>query len=417
MDKYERNIKHNLSMIKNPKHKKEIEEYLEVRETIDKVRKSTIVNDSFSIRNLSDFLKDKPFDKVTQEDMISFEKHLNKKMEHSSVVITASRLKLFYKYLFNKKNYKKGKSFQKRLEYPNCVVWMDTTNGDNELPLENILTDKEIKKLLDKCQNSREQTILVSLTDGGLRASELCSLKIKNIGFDKQLGAYFILPKKGKNLKTGQRKIQLFLIPSSTAYIREYMNHHRFKNNPDAPFIYNDSNHSKSRKPDDLFLTPEGLWYIVKRISRESGLREIHPHTLRHQSATMCAMKGFNEAMMRERFGWSRSSKMPSYYTHIASKDTTDYIKKILGIVDEGDEEKESILQTITCWNCGYENPCTHKFCGKCSATLERKKDDVITASDIGISMQKSMGKDEIYQLMFEKLQKMEKELKELKNL
>ena len=55
MEKYERNIKHNFEKITNPKHKKDIKEYLEIRETIDKVKKSTQENDSFALRKFDRF--------------------------------------------------------------------------------------------------------------------------------------------------------------------------------------------------------------------------------------------------------------------------------------------------------------------------------------------------------------------------
>lgn len=398
MNNHERNIKSGLEKFTNLGHRKEFEEYLQIRNIIDKVNISTQEQDMYSLRKLSEFLKDIPFEKATQKDMMGFDTWLRKHMGHDSSSLVEARVKRFYKYLFNKDEYKKGKQIQKILKYPDVVIWMSATTNSNELPLENILTEKQIKKMLNTCKDVREQTILISLVDGGLRASELCSLKIKNVGFDKQLGAYFILPKKTQGLKTGQRKIQLFLIPSSTSYIREYLNHHKIKNDPDAPFIYSDSNVMKNKKTKDMFLTPEGLWGIVKRITRNSGIKDIHPHTLRHVSATYCAMKGFNEAMMRERFGWSRSSKMPSYYTHLAGKDTTDYIKKILGIKDI-EEPEESLLQPVICWNCETENPPTHKFCGKCSANLKPKKEELTpTATETGLDVQ-NMIKDKDFMM------------------
>jgi integrase len=398
MDKFERNIQSCLNKIKNSDHKKELQEYLQIRNTIDKVKKSTQENDIYSLSKLSIFLKDKPFQKATEKDMMNFDTWLRNNIGHDSASLMEARIKRFYKYLFSKNEYKKGKQIQKTLKYPENVMWMSTSTTGNELPLESILTEKQIKKMLNTCKDIRQQTILVSLIDGGLRASELCSLKVKNVGFDNQLGAYFILPKKAKGLKTGQRKIQLFLIPSSTQYIREYLNHHKFKNDADAPFIYSDTNLTKKRDPKDLFLTPEGLWFIVTRIARDSEIKDIHPHTCRHVSATYCAMKGFNEAMLRERFGWSRSSKMPSYYTHLAGKDTSDYIKKILGIKDI-EEPEESILQPIICWNCNFENPPTHKFCGKCSANLKPKKEEITTtAIETGLNVQ-NMIKDKDFMI------------------
>ncbi len=266
-----------------------------------------------------------------------------------------------------------------------------TSNNNNEFPIDSILTEKEIKQLLNACKDTREQVIIVSLLDGGLRVSELLSLKIKNVGFDKQLGAYFILPRTG-GLKTGQRKIQLFLIPSSTAYIKQYLNQHINKNNPEAHFIYSDSNYMRGDTDALKPMAPSSIWKIVNRVVNKSRIKkEIHPHTLRHVSATFCCMKGFNEAMMRERFGWSRSSNMPSHYTHLASKDTSDYIKKLLGIKEE-DTPEESLLQPIICKNCNYENVPTNIVCGRCAMKLNVKPEDIgVDATTTGIATQEML--------------------------
>jgi len=420
MNKHERNIEGYLKQFTNQDHKQQVLEFKRLRETIDtnskgeKISLSTISSDIHAILQLSLFLKKKPFNKACQDDMMEFDRWLRKKFGDNSSTMIEQKIKRFYKYVSDPTTYKKGKQMQKTIKYPECVQWMSTVRNSKELPIESILTEKQIKKLLNSCKDVREQTILVSLLDGGLRVSELISLKIKNVGFDKQLGAFFILPKKAEGLKTGSRKIQLFLIPSATLYIREYLNHHPFKDDADAPFIYSDANQVKNKPVNELFMQPEGIWWIVKRIGNDAGIKDIHPHLLRHVSATFCAMRGFNEAMMRERFGWSTSSTMPSYYTHLASKDTSDFIKKLLGIKDE-EKPEESILQPIICWNCGNENPPTNKFCGKCSANLKPSEKEMVTATDIGISMQKAMPQDEIYQTLFKKLQDMEGEIKELK--
>jgi len=393
---YEINKKCNLNKIKNEDHKKDVIEYISIRKTIEKVSNGTLIGDIYALAILSNFLKSKPFDEVTQDDMMEFDKWLQKKFEDNSIALFEIRIKRFYKFISNKENYRKGKQIQKTIKYPPAVEWITTTRNDKELPLESILTEKQIKQILDACKDVREQVIIVSLIDGGLRNSELCSLKIKNVGFDKQLGYYFILPKKEKKakkapeLKTGMRKIQLFLIPSATLYIREYLNHHKYKGNPDAPFIYSDANFTKNRNVEDTALSIIGLWFIVKRITKDAGIKDIHPHTLRHVSATFCAMKGFNEAMMRERFGWSKASTMPSYYTHIASKDTKDYIKKIMGIKDTDEDKKDiSGLAPIVCWNCQESNVPTNLFCFKCGANLKPKKEDIMpTATDTGIVIQ-----------------------------
>ncbi len=188
---------------------------------------------------------------------------------------------------------------------------------DIGLPIEEMLTDEDIKKLLDACKDTREQVIICSLLDGGIRMLELAKMKIRNIGFDK-LGAYFILSEG----MIRHRKVHLFLIPSSTQYIKEYLNHHKYKDDPEAYFIY-----SKSTQVKDPAHTPISrtlISHIIRRIAEDSGVKKnITPHYLRRNSAAMCASKGLNEFMLCDRFGWSKNSQMPSRYIRLAGSDVT----------------------------------------------------------------------------------------------
>lgn len=392
MDDHEKNIQYHFGRFENANHKQKAKEYLNIRKQIDKVNTATQQTDIVALYHLSQFLKDKSYKDATQNDIMEWERLLQKHYSESSIRLFEAKIKRFYKYIAEPKQYMKGNQFQKNIEFPDCVSWISTTLKNGELPIDSIISEKEIKQLLDGCKDAREQCIIgPCLIDAGLRVSELKSLKIKNIGFDRQLGAFFILPKKAMGLKTGQRKIQLFLIPSSTAYIKEYLNHHIRKNDPEAYFIYSDSNFKRSETDATKPMSSNGIWKIVTRIVRNSGVKkDIHPHTLRHVSATFCSMRGFNEAMMRERFGWSRSSNMPSHYTHLASKDTSDYIKKLLGIKE--DVTPDSILQPILCPNCTHENPPTHIFCSKCSTKLNIKKEDLgVDATTTGLATQEML--------------------------
>ncbi len=389
----------------NQGHKKDLIEYLDVRKIIDNSATGTLRTDTNGVLQLSRSLKNKPFIDATQDDIIRWDKEMRGHYKHTTVGLYEQRCARFLKYIYNKDVYKKGKKMQKTLDYPDCIAWVDTTitNGD-ELPIDEILTEKDIKLILDKgCNNAREQAIIVTLLDGGLRESELSSLKVKSVGFDPKLGAYFILPGQRKyKTRKSQRKVQLFLIPSSTLYIKEFLNHHKFKDDPEAPFFYTIARQmADKRRP----IREESVYRLIKRISSDCNLKKnITPHILRHNSCTQCAMKGFNEAMMRERFGWSRSSKMPSHYTHIASKDTSDYIKKLLGIKEDITPE-DSILQPILCPNCEYENVPTNVVCGRCGMKLNIKAEDLgVTAVDTGLAVQRIIADEEKAKEIFETL-------------
>ena len=391
--------------ITNTKHRKIADTYNAIRIDIDKVNMNTRDSDLIAIRYLSMFLKNKPFDKATRDDIREWSKWLKteRNLSESSVNDYQMKIKHFYKYIVDPDKYQNGRADQKDIRCPDSVRWITYDDNSSELPLESILNEKEIMKLLNACKDARDQAIICSFLDTGIRKSELLNLKVRNVDFDKKLGAYIILPKKKrkKGLKTGMRKIQFFLIPSSTAYIREYLNHHRYKDDPDAPFIYTFDAKVKGSKPNDFMITEIGISEIVNRIVKRADIKKhLTPHILRHNSVTMCCKKGFNEPMLRERYGWSARSKMPSRYVHLANVDMDNKIKQILGIKDE-EQPEESMLQPIICWNCGYENPCSHIYCGKCSASLKPKKEEItgLKASDLGVAIQKGMNEEQVEEI------------------
>jgi len=402
----------------NEFNREDVKKYIFVRERIDKVKAFTIRNDVQSLLALDKYLQKKTLDKVTQDDMLKFEEFLTheyqsdsrtrkkkKGVSKSTIELYEIRIKRFYKYFFNKNEYKKGRRFQKDIPYPECVGWI-TYDGRNQkkLPLDYILTDKQILKMLNVCSNARDQAIIVALYDGGLRNSELLSLNVKSVGFDK-LGAYFLLPEDGDDLKTGARKVRLFLLPSSVHYIKTFINTHPFKDYPNAPLFFTrmaskfsyvlNKVHDNTVKQGDFEkarLSRNGLGRIIKDISTNARLPiSLTPHKLRHNSCTRCSKVGFNEMESRIRYGWSPTSKMPSRYTHLASKDIDDKIKVITGF-KEPETPEDSILQPILCWNCHEDNEPTNKFCNRCGSNLNPTKEELtMDAPTTGLSVQEMM--------------------------
>jgi integrase len=88
--------------------------------------------------------------------------------------------------------------------YPEEVRWIKTTmkNNSRKLP-EEILTEAEVKRMIEVADHPRDKTLVFVLYESGCRIGELLSMKIKNVQFDKY-GAQIIV-----SGKTGQRRIRL----------------------------------------------------------------------------------------------------------------------------------------------------------------------------------------------------------------
>ena len=142
-----------------------------------------------------------------------------------------------------------------------------------------VLTSKEFKKLLKSINENtilgiRDKTMLILLYSTGIRASELCGVKEKDINFE------------GYQLKVfgkGQRERVVCLSNIIIKYLKKYM---RIRGN-----IGKDKLFFRTRLGDGV--SRKGLYDRVKKYVRLAGINKvISPHNIRHSFATALAEGG-----------------------------------------------------------------------------------------------------------------------------
>ena len=115
---------------------------------------------------------DKDFASITEDDLINYVDKMNKGMKRNSVLRKISAIKNFYKFCF----------LNKILTNDPTVI---LKNMRREKRLPEILTMKEIKYILDNCNNSpegrRDRLIIKLLVATGARVSEILNLEIKDV--------------------------------------------------------------------------------------------------------------------------------------------------------------------------------------------------------------------------------------------
>jgi integrase/recombinase XerD len=148
---------------------------------------------------------------------------------------------------------------------------------------------------------ARDVAILELLYASGLRASELCDLKLRDANL--QVGCVRVL---GKGMKER-------IVPfgrAATEAIERYLIDNRpklDKRNSDRLFL------SRTGKPMERV----GLWMLVERYARKSGLlKMIGPHVLRHCFATHLIGGGADLRVVQELLGHSDISTT-QIYTHV----------------------------------------------------------------------------------------------------
>ncbi len=149
---------------------------------------------------------------------------------------------------------------------------------------------------------SRDVAILELLYASGLRATELCELKLRDTNL--QVGCVRVL---GKGMK--ERIVPLGRAASEAIarYLADCRPNLDRGGNADRLFL------SRTGKP----LERVGLWMLVEKYGRRSGLlKSVSPHTLRHCFATHLIGGGADLRVVQELLGHSDIATT-QIYTHV----------------------------------------------------------------------------------------------------
>ena len=330
---------------------------------------STVGIDANTLRSLCIFLGQTELEAVTKADLIRYVntaavtirswRHFKK---DGGATVTQKPVRLNERTL----NQRKAviKSFFKWLrqadDFPPEVSWIKIRPVKDKLPTDALVTHDDVAKMLAKVRDPQGRARLLVLLESGMRAEEFCSLSLKNVFFD-QYGAVLTLPVGTEGLKTGARRIRIF---DSVLALQEWFQVHPYRSDPNAPLWVSWSN----RKPG-IRLSANALWKWTTDLAKEAGIGKVgNPHVYRHTAATERARAGWNEAQMRAYFGWSKDSKMPSLYVHLAGLDYERMELKRRGLTEDGADKK--LIMPLTCRFCKAENVFSSLFCRQCARPL-----------------------------------------------
>ncbi len=168
--------------------------------------------------------------------------------------------------------------------------------------LPKVLSQDEIKRLMEMPKNSRDRALMELLYSSGLRVSELVRLNLNDVNLEEGYVRCFGKGSKERMVPIGQVAAQ---------EMDHYIGKFRVKLNRDkklkAIFLTNNGHR----------LTRQDVWRIVKDYSKQAGItKAISPHTLRHSFATHLLDNGADLRSVQEMLGHSDIATT-QLYTHV----------------------------------------------------------------------------------------------------
>lgn len=220
----------------------------------------------------------------------------DKNYSKASISRHISSLRSFYKYLL-KEGYIKD----------NPMIFISNPKQDKKLP--KFLYEEEVEKIfsypdLSNPKGIREEAILEFLYSTGVRVSELCNTKIKDISFSERKIKILGKGSKERYVLYGKRLediLNLYLEKSRSFFLKE-----------DSPYLF--LNDSGGQLHDRRVRT-----IIDNLLKKHASKIHISPHMLRHSFATHMLNNGADLRSVQELLGHEDLSTT-QIYTHISNE-------------------------------------------------------------------------------------------------
>lgn len=227
--------------------------------------------------------------------------NLSKRSQHHNMVV----VRQFFKFLL-----------RERYIGINPASLIDIPKLSQSLP--DYLTVEEVDRLLSAPTDKgwvgiRDLAILELMYSAGLRASELCDLKIDDIDLSAGFVRVFGKGSKERLVPIGQ---------SAIMKIKEYLKRSRGSLQKTDVVNYLFLNKNGKR------LSRVGLWKILRRYAKIAGIKkDIYPHILRHSFASHLIQNGADLRAVQQMLGHSDISTT-QIYTHLDIKRITEIYKR-----------------------------------------------------------------------------------------
>ncbi len=260
------------------------EEYIE-KLKLKRYSDNTIRTYTGAFADFINYFSEKDLDEISENDIKSYLLYLFEKRKistsYQNQVINA--VKFYYEKVCN----------GKKLPY----IKIDRPFKEKYLPT--VLSEDEVKRIINCVSNLKHKAILLTIYSAGLRISELINLRIADIDSDRK--AIVIKGAKGKKDRNSLLSEKLLLV------LREYFKKYRPK-----MWLF------EGQYGEQYSVT--SVQHVFRRACIDANImKKASVHTLRHSFATHLLERGVDLRYIQELLGHS-SSKTTEIYTHITHR-------------------------------------------------------------------------------------------------
>lgn len=147
-----------------------------------------------------------------------------------------------------------------------------------------VLTDENLERLRDECENIRDLSLIELLISTGMRVGELVNLNISSLNFEDR--SCIVLGK-------GNKEREVYFDAKTKLHLKEYISKRNDSN--DALFV--------SMKEPHQRLSISGIELIIRTLGINSNINKVHPHKFRRTLATMAIDKGMPVEQVQKLLG------------------------------------------------------------------------------------------------------------------
>ncbi len=263
---------------------------------------STIDVYSRAVRRVSEFFDCSP-DTLSQEQLEAYFDSLVKTHSWSTVKVDRNGLQFFYRHILKRE-----------------WQWVDIVKPPQVKTLPDVLTLKEIERLINGTHELRYQTFILVCFSMGLRLGEALSLRVGDI--DSERMKVHVRQAKGK-------KDRYVTLPQLTLNaLRSYWTTHRH-----SAFLFPRGRTPEERHSADAPMDRGGLQKSFKAIVKDVGIhKDITVHSLRHCYGTLLTEAGVSLRSIQHEMG-HECPKTTALYTQLSTYTQNDTDKRINGLM------------------------------------------------------------------------------------